>query len=155
MIRLQPMSESDFKEYLSSAIGVYASEKVKAGNWKESEALESSRKEFNDLLPQGIRTPDHFLFNIKNEEDMKVGFLWFAIAPRQPEWYFIYDFEIYEAFRRMGYGTQVLSELDTFAHTKGIKMIELHVFGHNTAARALYKKAGFIEANIMMTKKVQ
>lgn len=155
MIRLQLMTESDFKEYLSSAVGVYASEKVKAGNWKESEALERSRKEFNDLLPQGICTPDHFLFNIKNEEDMKAGFLWFAIAPRQPEWYFIYDFEIHDAFRRRGYATQALAELDAFAHAHGIGGIELHVFGYNTAARALYKKAGFIEANIMMTKKVQ
>ncbi len=103
----------------------------------------------------GISTKGHYLFNIMDEAGQKIGYLWFAIAPRQPEWYFIYDFEIYENFRRKGYGSQALEKLEEFAHEHGIKTIELHVFGHNTAARELYKKAGFIEANVMMTKVVK
>ncbi len=154
MIELQAMNETDFQDYFARAIEAYAAEKVKAGNWKLEEASERSRKEFNDLLPKGIHTPDHFLFNIVSESGKKVGFLWFSLAPRQPEWYFIYDFEIYEAFRRRGYASQALAKLEEFARAHGIEVIELHVFGHNTAARELYKKAGFIEANVMMTKKV-
>ncbi len=100
MIELQVMAESDFQEYLTRAVETYAAEKVKAGNWREDEALDRSCKEFNDLLPEGVHTADHFLYNIVNETGEKVGFLWFALAPRRPEWYFIYDFEIFEVFRR-------------------------------------------------------
>jgi len=155
MIELQAMTESDFQKYLTRAVETYAAEKVKAGNWREDEALDRSRKEFNDLLPEGIHTADHFLYNIVNEACEKVGFLWFALAPRRTEWYFIYDFEIYEVFRRRGYAFQALAKLDEFARGRGIETIELHVFGHNTAARELYKKAGFIEANVMMTKEIR
>jgi len=155
MIELQVMAESDFQEYLTRAVETYAAEKVKAGNWREDEALDRSRKEFNDLLPEGVYTADHFLYNIVNETGEKVGFLWFALAPRRPEWYFIYDFEIFEVFRRRGYAFQALAKLEELARTRSIETIELHVFGHNTAARELYKKAGFIEANVMMTKEIK
>lgn len=154
MIKLQPMTEDDFKEYLDKALIKYANEKVKAGNWTESEALERSKKDYSDILPQGIYTPNQYFYTILNEENTKVGFIWFAVLANQPEWYFIYDFEVYEAFRRRGYATQALDELEIIARSHGITMIELHVFGSNTAARELYKKVGFVESNVMMTKKV-
>ena len=34
----------------------------------------------------------------------------------------------------------------------GLAAISLHVFGHNTAARALYEKLGFVTKSVLMSK---
>ena len=36
----------------------------------------------------------------------------------------------------------------------GIDRVELHVFGHNAPARALYEKAGYTPASIVMVKQL-
>ena len=154
MITLQPMNETDFQAYMDKAIPNYAQEKVQAGNWSVEEALERSRQEYESYLPQGVHTPGHFLFMLVNETGEKTGFLWYARQPKQPEWGFIYDFEVYQAFRRRGYASQALALLEQDARRQGLKKLELHVFGHNIAARGLYKKAGFVETNIMMLKEL-
>ena len=154
IVTLQPMTETDFQSYLASAIQGYAQDKIQAGNWSQSEALERSRQEFDGYLPQGLATPDNFLFSLLNENAEKVGYLWYAIPPKQRNLAFIYDFAIYAPFRRRGYASQALAALEQDAKTRGLTQIELHVFGHNTAARELYKKAGFAETNVMMSKKI-
>jgi RimJ/RimL family protein N-acetyltransferase len=154
MITLQPMTDADFHIYLEKAIPEYAREKVQAGNWSETEALERSRKEYEGYLPQGAQTAENFLFMLVNEAGEKVGFLWYALQPKQPGWGFIYDFEVYAPFRRRGYASQALALLDQDARRHGLNKLELHVFGHNLPARELYKKAGFVESNIMMLKQL-
>lgn len=154
MITLRPMIEADFRIYLDKMIPEYAREKVAAGNWSAEEALERARVEYESYLPQGLQTPGQFLFTLWNESGEKVGFLWYAIQSRQPGWGFIYDFEIYEPFRRRGYASQALILLEQDARLRGLNKLELHVFGHNIAAREPYKKAGFVESNIMMLKQI-
>ena len=151
-ISLTPMTEPDFQVYLANAIQAYAQDKIRAGNWSQDEALERSTKEYEGYLSQGIQTPNNYLFSLMNENGEKVGFLWYAAL--QPGLAFIYDFEIYEPFRRRGYASQALAAFELDAKALGLKQIELHVFGHNTAARALYKKMGFEETNVMMTKHI-
>ena len=51
-----------------------------------------------------------------------------------------------------GYATQALEALEAHAKPNGVKKLGLHVFGHNTAARELYKKAGYLETNVSMAK---
>ena len=148
------MSESDYQNYQRTAIQKYADEKVQAGNWNSDEAIERSRKEFEGYLTQGVHTPAHFLFNLVNENGEKVGLLWYAELSDRPGNAFIYDFEIYDAFRRRGYASQALTALEKDARQRGMKQIGLHVFGHNSAARELYKKAGYLETNVMMSKKI-
>jgi ribosomal protein S18 acetylase RimI-like enzyme len=154
MIILQPITEAEFQTYLAAAIQSYAQEHIQAGNWNADEALERSRQEFEGYLPQGVATPGNFLFSLYNESAEKVGHLWYAPLPKRPDIAFIYDFEIYAAFRRRGYASQALAALEQDAKARGLTHLELHVFGHNTAARELYKKAGFAETNVMMSKKI-
>jgi RimJ/RimL family protein N-acetyltransferase len=153
-ITLTPMTEPEYQIYLDKAIQEYAQDKIQAGNWSRDEALERSSKEFEGYLPQGIQTPDNYLFSLMNENDEKVGIIWYAALPRQPGLAFIYDFEIYEPFRRRGYASQALAVMEQDAKARGSSHIELHVFGFNTAARALYKKAGYVETNVMMAKNI-
>jgi ribosomal protein S18 acetylase RimI-like enzyme len=154
MISLQPMTDPDFQEYLKTSIQKYADEKIQAGNWAPAEAMERSRKEFEGYLPRGVHTPFQYLFNLVNEDGEKVGLLWYAELTDRPGNAFIYDFEIYDAFRRRGYASQALLAVEKDARQRGLKQIGLHVFGHNTAARELYKKAGYLETNVNMSKKI-
>lgn len=57
MVELVPMSEAEFAAYLERAVREYADEKVRAGNWTQAIALERSRAEYDQLLPQGLATP--------------------------------------------------------------------------------------------------
>ena len=152
MIKIVPMTNADYHTYLAKTVVEYAAEKVQAGNWTEAESLERSRLEFEHYLPQGVQTPGNFVNKLLNEGGETVGYLWYARQPNRPEVAFIYDFEIYAGFRRRGYADQALNALAAQARTQGFRRIELHVFGHNTAARELYKKAGYIETNIQMAR---
>ena len=155
MISLVPMTEEDFQTYLDGAVPEYAADKARAGNWPEAEALERSRQEFQRLLPQGVHTPRNYVGRLLNENNQPVGILWYARQEEdQFETAFIYDFEINEPFRRRGYASQVLAAVEVHAKALGIKKLGLHVFGSNTAARELYKKAGFIETNVNMAKEI-
>ena len=154
MIELVPMTEADYQVYLARAVAEYAADKVQAGNWSEAEAIEKSRLEFEHYLPEGIHTSGNFVGKLLNENDEPVGYLWYARLANKPEAAFIYDFEIYAPFRRRGYASQALAALEVHAKALGIKKLGLHVFGSNTAARELYKKAGFIETNVNMAKEI-
>jgi len=154
MITLIPMTETDFQTYLQLAVVAYAQDKIEAGNWTEAEALKRSQQEFEQELPQGIETPANFLFLLINQNGEAVGYLWYNLDAKRTDSAFIYDFEIYVPFRRQGYATQALKALETHVRLKGVKKLGLHVFGQNTAARELYKKAGYLETNVNMSKEI-
>jgi len=150
------MTEIEYQAYLESDIQRYAEEQVKAGNWHPSEALEKSRKEHQQLLPDGLATKDKYLFSVQDQDTgSKVGIIWFAVDYKRLEpLAFIYDFVIDEEFRRRGYGTRALQALEEKAKELGVTKISLHVFGHNHAAKALYEKVGYETTGVYMAKKV-
>lgn len=155
MIQLIPMSISEFEAYLDHSIQSYAQEKIKSGNWRAEEGLELSRKEFDHLLPNGLETPDNYLYTIQNEDDEAVGILWVA----KKDWggkpkAFVYDVEIHEDYRRRGYAQEAFGALEGVVRGLGLDEIALHVFGHNVAARALYEKLGYVITNINMSKQL-
>jgi RimJ/RimL family protein N-acetyltransferase len=50
-------------------------------------------------------------------------------------------------YRRLGFGRQLLASAIEFARASStIEWLDLYVFGHNVAARALYKDLGFKES---------
>jgi RimJ/RimL family protein N-acetyltransferase len=156
MVRLAPMTETEFQAYLEQDVERYAQERVQAGDWYASEALQKSREEHRQLLPGGVSTKNHYLFLIEDEAvGAKIGVIWFALYPNQLQpLAFVYDFLIDEQFRRRGYGQQAMLALEAKVKELGIDKIALHVFAHNHVARALYEKTGFETTGIYMTKKL-
>jgi RimJ/RimL family protein N-acetyltransferase len=157
MIRFEPFDAIEFKAYSEIAAKQYAEEKVKSGNWEKEVAPALAEQEFKALLPLGIETKDNYLYSIIEEEaNQKVGFIW--IASNAPHTLkndiFIYDFEIFESFRRKGYAIAALKRLEEKARELGKNRISLQVFGQNHAARKLYQKSGFEETNVVMSKKI-
>jgi ribosomal protein S18 acetylase RimI-like enzyme len=156
MVRLEPLTEAEFQAFLEPAIAEYAAEHIRGGRWSEAEAPEESRKEFMQLLPDGVHTAKQHLFSIRDEAGAQVGMIWFAERERGADRSaFVYDVRIDEAFQRRGYATQAFQALERLVRDMGITAISLHVFGHNTAARALYEKLGFETTNVLMTKHIE
>lgn len=153
MVQLVPMTEDDFQRFYERAIRNYAEEKTQAGNYSPEEALEGSRREFEELLPNGLSSKDNHLFMIVDETGgQKVGHLWFNVRQKNPPTAFIYDVEVFQEFRRRGYAEQAFLRLEENVKELGLAKIGLHVFGHNHAARALYEKLGYEITNINMAK---
>ena len=130
---LDRMTPAEFEAYLQPAIAEYAADKIAAGNWSEAEALSHAQRDFADLLPQGVVTPDQHLFTIRDAEYSR-------------------DLRIFDAFRRRGYGMQAMLAVEHEAQALGMDRIGLHVFGHNSAAQALYLKLGYTITNVNMVK---
>jgi ribosomal protein S18 acetylase RimI-like enzyme len=148
------LSEKDFNDYLENAISAYAEDKTKAGNFSAEKALELSRKGHEKLLPDGVNTKNNHLFSIFDEEnENKVGIIWIKLRSEngiREIW--LYDFLIFEQYRRKGFGKKSLELLEEKAKELGFDKISLHVFGHNQAAISLYQKMGFQTTNINMSK---
>jgi ribosomal protein S18 acetylase RimI-like enzyme len=156
MLRLIPMKESEFETYSQNAATEYAKEKMASGNWHPDEAQKRAEQEFNSLLPNGIKTENQFLYLLKDGiKGDTVGMIWFMLDAKRPiPVAFIFDFNIYETFRRYGYGLQGLQAAELQASELGAKRMELHVFAHNKVAIALYEKAGYHVTNLNLAKEI-
>ena len=154
-IELVPFSKEQFEAWLPRAIKEYAQEHISTGRWSEAEAIEKSREEHERLLPQGPATPGHRMWSIvRGGDHQPVGLLWIQVIDKPTPRAFIFNIEIDPRFRRRGYAMQAMSKLEDEAKRLGLDSIGLHVFGHNTAARPLYEKLGYVATNINMSKRL-
>lgn len=154
VVRLRPMTEQEFQHWEEASIRSYAAEHVKTGRWSEEESIERARKQFEELLPDGLATEGQHLYSIEETARSEtIGMIWVGIqAHGEGRQAFIYDLLIDGTFRRRGYGTEALRALELTVAELGANTIRLHVFGHNHAARALYETAGYVTTNIHMQK---
>lgn len=149
MIRLEPIQQEDFERFLDHAIQEYAEDHVRNGNWSADGALERSQKEFEHYLPNGIHTPDQYVWSIVDESNHKIGVLWVQVKEGKA---FILDFIIDKEYRGKGLGKETLIALDDKLKSMGAESVALHVFGDNISAQELYKKMGFKITDIQMKK---
>lgn len=155
MIRLVPMDEATYGAWREESIREYAQEKVDAGTWSEAEALDRSARSYIELLPDGLETAGHQLRSMVTDEDERVGHAWFAVEDRPiGSVVFIYDIAVYAAHRRKGYAQAALGEIETYARERGCIGVQLHVHGGNAGARQIYLRAGFVETDVTMLKRV-
>ena len=155
MIRLEPMDEATFDAWRTASVRDYAAVKVEAGNWLEEDALGRAKDEFASLLPDGRHTVGHTVRSIVNGNDQRVGMVWFAEEERPfGRVVFIYDIAIDPAQRRRGYALAALEAVEAHAREHGCVGVQLHVFGDNTGARQLYQRAGYVETNVTMLKRL-
>jgi RimJ/RimL family protein N-acetyltransferase len=149
------MTESEYAAWLRVTIPAYATDKVASGQWSEEDSLELSRKEYAELLPQGLATPDNFLFTITDLQDTAVGVLWFAVKTRfNARVANVFDVSVWPRRQRERHAFRAFVALEDEVRRLGLSGIALHVFGHNKGAQALYAKLGFVPTNIALFKPV-
>lgn len=153
MTVLRPITEDEFVAWRETVIPEYAQDKVDAGQWPADQALALSRQEYDALLPQGRLTERHHLFTVLDADGQPVGTLWFVDKERGGRRIaYVYDIVILPAHRRRGHAERAFRAMEQEAARLGLAGIALHVFGHNQAAQALYRKLGYVPTNINMYK---
>ena len=155
-ISLVELDDVPYRAYRDHLVRDYAAHKVRAGAWYESEAQIRAAKDVDGLLPEGTATQGHFLYSVREDAaDAEVGTVWFTLRDSGVRRYvWIYDIIINENFRRRGYASRTLELVEARAKELGAKSVELHVFGHNQGAQALYEKVGYSVTSITMAKQV-
>lgn len=155
MIRLEPMDEATYATWRETTVLEYAAEKVESGNWPESDAPGRSERSFAELLPDGRSTAGHELRSMVDEGGERVGYAWFVPVDRPlGRVVYIYDIAVDPYHRRKGYAQQALSQIEAFARAHDCVGVQLHVFGGNVGARQLYLRAGFVETDVTMLKRI-
>ena len=150
---IRPLREDEYDAFIGRGIAFYVNDMVAAG--VERDVAEA--KAANDLpqiLPQGLTTPDHYMYAIEDEGRF-AGYLW--LCDRDGELghsLFVYAIEIDEEFRRRGLGRAAMVFAEEEAKRLGIAKIALNVFGGNEIARRLYLSLGYRETAIHMEKPV-
>jgi ribosomal protein S18 acetylase RimI-like enzyme len=154
VVSLVPMSAEVFGRYADAAAAGYADDMVSSGRWPADGALARGLADFRHSLPQGLDTPDNYLFEIQDQDSgASVGVLCFSIQKKGGfRSAFVFDIEVKPEFRRRGYATAALEELERFVRGMGLSGITLHVFGHNEAAQRLYRKSGYDVTGVNMLK---
>ena len=155
-VTLVELDEKSFRGYTDHLVRDYAADKVRAGVWSAEEAEDRAAREVEGLLPERTLTRDHYLYSVRDESvPAEVGILW--ISPRNSgtgRTLWIYDVIVHEGFRRRGYARRIMHLVEDKARELGAAKVELHVFGHNHGARALYEKLGYTPTSIVMAKLV-
>lgn len=150
------MEAGEFAAFVEATVVGYAADKVAAGQWSAAEARALARSELDELLPQGLATPGHHLFTLRDAGSGEaVGRLWIAEQERGGRRIaYVYDVEIAAPHRRRGHAARAFAALEVKARELGLDGIALHVFGHNAGARALYEGLGFRPTNIHLFKDI-
>jgi ribosomal protein S18 acetylase RimI-like enzyme len=140
--------------YVQASVAGYAEDNVVAGRWPSEGALERARADFESSLPNGLATPDNYLYEIRaGETGPVVGAIWFAVEERHGiRSAFVYDVEIKAEWRRQGHARRAFEALETLVAALGLSTIGLHVFAHNPGAQALYASLGYGVTGINMAK---
>jgi len=155
MLQLVPMTESEFTAYLATAVRGYADAHARAGDVAPEEALERAQKDYDELLPEGLRSKDQYLFSLVHETLGAIGIAWFQCRERcGTRSAYLYDIEIREGLRGQGFGRRALELVEARIRELGARSVGLNVFGYNHAARALYEKMGYQITGMGMKKEL-
>lgn len=145
MITLVPMPDADFASFEAECTATYALDNIRALRWSQASGLARAQEDFRRLLPNGLNSPSHFIYNVHHQPSQQtVGFLWFAeFDSNGTRTGFIYSVHIHPAHRGHGYAKAAIDTVEDLGRARGVTAIGLHVFSHNAAAQALYRSLGY------------
>jgi ribosomal protein S18 acetylase RimI-like enzyme len=157
MTTLMPMRPEVFSSFAAKTVVSYADDNVTAGRWPPEGALARSRTDFEHLLPQGLGTPDHYLYEIRDETlEETTGFIWFAVVGSAiSRSGYIYNIQIAPEFRGRGHAKAALELIERVAVARAVSRIDLHVFSFNAGAQALYRSLGYGITGMNMVKSLR
>jgi len=150
------MSEEQYDAFMELSARDQLEGHVREGRWRADEAEANMARMVAQFLPQGLATPGHVFWVIEEEgSGAQVGALWVALAEEAgTRQFFVMDIQIYEPYRRRGYGTQAFQAMEETAREMGVTSIALHVFADNHPARDMYRKLGYTGTDTEMAKAI-
>jgi len=147
------LREDEYDAFIERAMAFYVDDMVRAGIERDV-AHAKADKDLPQLLPDGLATPDHFMYAIEHDGRF-AGYLW--LCNRDGELghsLFVYAVEIDDELRGRGLGRAAMVFAEEEAQRLGIAKVALNVFGGNAAARHLYLSLGYEETAVHMEKRV-
>jgi ribosomal protein S18 acetylase RimI-like enzyme len=147
------LREDEYDAFIERAMAFYVDDMVRAGIERDV-AQAKADKDLPQLLPDGLATPDHFMYAIEHDGRF-AGYLW--LCNRDGEFghsLFVYAVEIDDELRGRGLGRAAMVFAEEEAQRLGIAKVALNVFGGNAAARHLYLSLGYEETAVHMEKRV-
>ncbi len=152
-IRLAPMSPDEYQKFYNKSLQEYAYNQVAVGNWRAQDAVSLARQELNEMLPQGLETPNAYLSNILNDTDVPIGMMWFYIDEGRPQkTAVLLDFFLFPAFRNQTLAMEVLSVFEKGVRAVGVSRVELQVFGHKSDEIRLYTENAYQQTMVLFAK---
>jgi mycothiol synthase len=120
---------------------------IKPGSYERrmdvTEATYPPEREVRRAMPQGLRTPGMFVFDVVADGAV-VGWIWYGLhGPERPGMAWIHQLDIDEPYRGRGYGTAALAAAEADLARHGARSAGLFVRGSNTGAQRLYERLGF------------
>ncbi|NUM87941.1 MAG: GNAT family N-acetyltransferase [Bdellovibrionales bacterium] len=152
MISFRPMTQVEFDKFRDASVLRYREDVARMTGLSHEQALEHSRQTFQQILPEGLATPNHQLLTILTQENLIVGSLWIGDRRGADSGYFLYEIWIEPNFRGQGAGTSAVKYFESEARRLGKKHVSLHVFGHNHGALRLYDRLGYAAISVTMQK---
>jgi ribosomal protein S18 acetylase RimI-like enzyme len=148
------MRAEAYPAFFEEAVAFYAEENIAVGRWRAEEALGLSRSETENMLSQGLETPDQHIFEIfASVEQEPVGYVWVAAMPSgNAKVAFIVQLKIRPESQRQGHGRAALDLVEQRARHIGLAGMALQVFAHNPGAQTLYESVGYKVSSFNMTK---
>jgi len=148
---LRAMTDAGFVDYRHYSNRFRGAELASAFGHAQSDAVALADAELNECLPKGLETAGNYLQCIVHNELGLIGYLWYGFTAGETE-AFLFDFQVFEAFRGRGFGRRVFAQLEQQLSCAGVKQIQLLVAYNNQRAASLYRELGFSPTGINMVK---
>jgi ribosomal protein S18 acetylase RimI-like enzyme len=147
-VSLRPPTDDEFGIWMTRSIDMYAREMGPARGLDPATALETARREFDTLLPEGRDTENQLIWQACHENE-PVGSLWIST---QKAIAFVYALEVLEEQRGKGYGRSIMLAGEEECRRRGHEHLALNVFGNNPTAIGLYDSLGYLVTSQEMRK---
>ncbi|MFJ1757894.1 GNAT family N-acetyltransferase [Kitasatospora sp. NPDC088134] len=141
-VTIRPMTADEFPGWMGEEQEGYVADIVRSGSRSEPEAREQSAKEFAELLPAGLATPDTSLLVIE-ADGARVGAVWLRHG-YLPEVGYLYSVAVDPAHRGRGFGRAAMAVAEAVCAAAGDRGLMFNVFGGNDVAMNLYTSTGYL-----------
>lgn len=153
-VRLVPLPLHDFPAWLRASQAEYEADLIATGATPEAAAGQAANS-LASAFPGGEPSLTNAVFNIVDEADMAVGYLWVGRDNSDdPTAWWIWDIVVDPAFRGRGLGREGMRLAEEYARSQGAATLGLNVFGFNTTARGLYESLGYETTSVKMRKQL-
>ncbi|MFF3915908.1 GNAT family N-acetyltransferase [Streptomyces sp. NPDC001852] len=140
-VTARSMTQAEYPHWLASERASYVGDIVRSGALSPEEAERKSDRDFADLIPQGLATPDN-TFLVLEAEGEQIGTGWLKHG-RLPGVTYGYSLHIQEQHRGKGYGRAAMAAGELATLEAGDTALMFTVWGGNEAAMNLYTSAGY------------
>ena len=156
-VRFAPLTREQSDFYLPHSQRGYADDLVRAGALDEDRALRTAVADYASLDEDGTTYVAGYA-EVDGAEEW-VGVIGWALkgfdADHEERTLYVYDLEVFERFRRRGFGEALLAHAAAEAERAGADAVRLTVWEGNDGAKALYRRLGFVDESARMRMRLR